>query len=202
MYCTNCGAKITDGDIFCTGCGAKAAEGHPAARKEPEAERKIETSKMEPAAREQAAVAVPIQLRTGLVKSQAAVILIGKAHSALVVFDKKKYQNIVASGNKGGNYFSKVAGMMAAFGEYADALAKRPVREAVAENPGSILFEAAEVKKLKIWNGWDASREQYNEFYSFELYAAGRKYKGTVDKSANAAELNARLRGVLGGRFG
>ncbi len=197
MYCTKCGTEIMDGNKFCTGCGAKVG-GEPAERTE------VKTEVKEQPGTEAAAstVAIPMQIRTGMLKTQAGILLIGRPYSALIRFDNKQYQKIVADGNKGGNYFQKVSGMMAAFGEYAEGLENVPAREAAAAHPGSIVFEDAQVKRLKIWNGWDASREQYDDFYSFEFLAGSEKYKGTLERSVNMSRLNARLRGVLGGRFG
>ena len=192
MFCTKCGAELVQGDRFCTGCGAQTVGG-------PVFEER--TSEPEGGTAEEI-VAVPVQLRTGMLKTQIAILLFGASCSALIHLDKKQYESIVASGNTGGNYFQKVAGMMTAFGEYAKTLEKKPVRETAAAYPGSILFDDAQVKRFKIWNAWDTGREQYNEYYSFELLAGGQKYKGTLERNVNAQMLNARLRGVLGGRIG
>lgn len=191
MYCTNCGAMIAEGAKFCTGCGAQA-------RTEKMAGPRPDT---QPGA-QAGTVAVPIQLRTGMIRTQAGILLIGRPYSALIRMDSKQYQQIVASGNRGGNYFAKVAGMMAAFGEYAAGLETMPVKDAAAAYPGSVLFEDAQVKRFKFWNAWDAGREQYDDVYSFEFWAGGEKYRGTLERSVNATLLSARLRGVLGGRFG
>lgn len=34
-YCSNCGAKLEDGDLFCTSCGAKVSANKPSADKQP-----------------------------------------------------------------------------------------------------------------------------------------------------------------------
>jgi hypothetical protein len=190
MYCTNCGTEMAADARFCTGCGAKVN-----AFAAPRAKTSLEELREE-------SVAVPVQLRVGMLKTQTAVLLFGRSYSALIRLEKKQYENIVAAGNKGGNYFQKVAGMMAAFGEYAKKMEAQPVGQVVKAHPGSVLFEDVQIRRLRIWNGWDPSREQYDDFYSFELLAAGEKYKGTLERNVNAQAVNARLRGMLGGRFG
>jgi hypothetical protein len=193
MFCTKCGAELAANAKFCTKCGVEA--GAVSQDKPPE------NAAVAGASVHTAVVGIPVALRTGLVKSEPAVILIGKSFSALVRFDKKQYEQIVASGNQGGNYFKKVAGMMNAFPKYAFSLTEKPIEGVVTEHPGSILIQDGNIKKLTIWRGFDSGNDQYDNNYSFELVTTTEKHKGTVDGSVDIHMLNTMLKETLGNRF-
>lgn len=168
---------MADGAAFCTKCGNKV-------------------QKQEEVKAAEEKVAMVVEMKTGLLKTEMGVLLIGRTQSALIQVEKKKYTDIVASGNQGGSFFQKVSGMSHAFGVYAAGLAGRPLQDVIAENPGSILFQNDQIKTIRIWKESDPNTDGYMTYFSYELNTAGGKYKGTLDRGLS--RLDDRLKDIFG----
>ncbi len=213
MYCTNCGTQIDNDAKFCTSCGtATGLTQAPPVQQEVKQQAPV----MQPqqnASQFQAqqdmnqmsqpslnAVAVPVQIKTGLLKSEPYIFLFSQTQTIVVYIGKDQYNNIIQNTETEGGFIKKALSKMAAFRDYANDLGMRSLQEVMNMYPGSLIVGNAQIDKLRINQDYDPDDNMSSSDYHFELRFGGEKYKGTLDKTVNIRDIKRPLKNIFGRR--
>ena len=212
MYCTNCGTQIDNDAKFCTSCGTATgitqAPPPPVQPQEPVMQPQQDTSQpqTQPYMNQMPqqslqAVAVPVQIKTGLLKSEPYIFLFAQTQTIVIYIGKDQYNNIIQNTETEGGFIKKALGRMSAFRDYADNLGVQSLQAVLNLHPGSLIIDNNHVQKLLIRQDYDADDNTSSTDTRFELRTGTEKYKGTVDRAVNVRHIKRPLKDIFGRRI-
>ncbi|MFA0815592.1 MAG: zinc-ribbon domain-containing protein [Anaerofustis sp.] len=211
MFCTKCGTKLPIDAKFCPSCGVpcSAQSSSPQCSQDAGAAIESEANRTSDVYRERQAetsmpfVPIAVHIKTGMLKKEAAAVLINQKVTVYILIGNDAYRQIQK--DKGadieGGYFKKTAGMMTAFRDYVFGLSNLTEQQIAQQYPTAKMWNTQEIRSLKIHLDYDASNEQYRNEYVFDLQIQGERIKGTMDPNMDLRGIKKPLQDILGRKF-
>ena len=221
MYCTNCGTQIDDDAKFCTSCGTatgmtqappiqqeiKQQAPPPIQPQEPvmQPQQNVSQPQAQPDMNQMPqqslrAVAVPVQIKTGLLKSEPYIFLFAQTQTIVIYIGKDIYKNIIEGSHQDEGFLKKAIGRMSAFRDYADNLGVQSLQAVLNLHPGSLIIDNNHIQKLRIRQDYDPDDSTSSTDFRFELRTGTEKYKGTLDRAVNVRHIKRPLKNIFGRR--
>lgn len=188
MFCTKCGKEIDPAANFCAKCGEKVQNNSV-----PEKKPQMAAGPL---------VSIPVVMKAGVFNNtEPYVVLMDEARMALIHIEKERYKAMVAAKNQGGGFLDTVFDMMATLRDYAKELSAKSIEKGMEENPGSLLIDNSQIKRLKIFREYNFHMKRHENHETFELHVAGKKYEGAIELTVNTDQYSAFFTDVLGTRY-
>lgn len=215
MYCTNCGTQIDNDAKFCTSCGSATGVSQapptqqkvtPAAPPPPiQPQQDISQFQTQPDMNQipqqsLRAVAVPVEIKTGLIKSEPYIFLFAQTQTIVIYIGKDQYKNIIEGSHQDEGFLKKAIGRMSAFRDYADNLGVQSLQAVLNLHPGSLIIDNNHIQKLLIRQDYDPDDSTSSSDFRFELRTGTEKYKGTLDRAVNVRHIKRPLKDIFGRR--
>lgn len=209
MFCTKCGSNLPEHAKFCSACGApaqsvvqsNAAPMSGAAVQNNDVDTGM-SQKVQPNY-SQPFLAIPVYIKTGLVKREAAAVLINQNVTVYILIGNDSYRQIQKDkgANIDGGYFKKTAGMMSAFRDYVYGMSHLSAEQIRQMYPNAMIWNTDDIRSLRIHLDYDAANEQYRNEYLFDLHIGRDHLKGALDPNVSFKDIKKPLKELLGRKF-
>lgn len=222
MYCTNCGTQIDDDAKFCTSCGKSTgvtqaapiqqeirqqAPPPPIQQQEPATQLQQNTAQFQSQPdmdqipqQSLHAVAVPVEIKTGILKSEPYIFLFAQTQTIVIYIGKDQYRSIIEGSHQDEGFLKKAIGRMSAFRDYAENLGMQSLQSVMNLHPGSLIIDNNHIQKLRIRQDYDPDDSSSSTDFRFELRTGTEKYKGTLDRAVNVRHIRRPLKNIFGRR--
>ena len=182
MFCSKCGQKALEGVRFCSRCG------------NPFGAVNTTFGAAAPAVPQLWPIPLAINLNTSLIGTAPHIFWLDMQLCGFIKVDPVIYAKVT-------QFAPREKEKAQAFRDYANTLRTQPIETLFATCPGSIKFETAQIRSLRLHKYYDADFHKYMQYTRFTMVTTAGKFRGSFERDTDTSFLESTLYSLLGIRF-